>query len=47
MHPLTALPILPSMLDEAQRVLITIWVVPLVKETVEGWMELVAILQGW
>jgi len=41
MHFLTAL------LEEAQRVLITIWVIPFVQETILGWMELVAILQGW
>jgi hypothetical protein len=40
-------PILPALLDEAYRVLATLWVVPWIKDTVEGWMEIVAILNQW
>ena len=44
---LASLPILPVILDEATRVITIIWVLPWIKDTVEGWMQLVAILHRW
>jgi hypothetical protein len=46
MDPLAILSISP-ILEEAQRNLITIYIIPIVKETIEGWMQLIAILRGW
>lgn len=41
------LPILPAIFDETTRVFTIIWVVPWVEDTVEGWMQLVAIWNRW
>jgi hypothetical protein len=40
-------PILPALLDETCRVVATLWVVPWAKDTVNGWMQLIAILNQW
>lgn len=40
-------PVLPALLEETYRVAATIWVLPWVKDTVEGWMQIVAILNQW
>jgi hypothetical protein len=47
MHESILSPLLPALLDETYRVGATIWLVPWVKETVEGWMQLVAIINQW
>jgi hypothetical protein len=39
--------IIRALLDEVYRVMAVLWVVPWVKDTVEGWMEIVAILNQW
>lgn len=47
MHGTILRPILPRLLDETYRVAATLWVLPWLKDTVEGWMQLVAIFNQW
>jgi hypothetical protein len=44
---LTEIPIYPALLEEGYRIALTIWFVPWAKDTVKGWMELIAILHGF
>lgn len=40
-------PILQALVDEFYRIIAILWVVPWVRDTVEGWMDIVAILNQW
>lgn len=37
--------IIHALVDEASRVVTTIWILPYVKDTVMGWIQLLAILR--
>jgi hypothetical protein len=47
MHASILSRLLPALLDEIYRVAATIWVIPWIKETAEGWMQIAAILNQW
>lgn len=38
---------LPALLEETYRAAATIWVLPWVKETAEGWMQIIAVFNQW
>jgi hypothetical protein len=47
MHHSILSPILPALMEEAYRVAATLWLVPWVKDIMQGWIQLVAVVNDW
>jgi hypothetical protein len=45
--PQSLFPILSVAMEETYRVAITVWGFPWMMESIDGWVRLIAILNGW
>jgi hypothetical protein len=45
-HSALNYPLVPALIDEFSLVITTIWILPIIKETIEGWIEFLGILRA-